>query len=85
LSAVVSRRSAHFEARGNLIRHTGAADPIRALDDHDLETRLRQLVGRDEAIVAHPDDDDVALRQGATVRRRDRLSAYLDFAGSSIS
>ncbi len=53
------RGRAHLEAGSNLIRDARPTHPVRALDHDDMKARLREVVRRDEAVVACPDDHSI--------------------------
>ena len=48
-----------MKARRELLGHRAAADDLAALQDHRLEARAREVVGRDQAVVAAADDRDI--------------------------
>ena len=47
------------KARGELLGHRAPADDLAALEDNRLEARAREVVGRDETVVAAADDRDI--------------------------
>ncbi len=48
-----------MKPRRELLGHRAAADDLAALQDHRLEARAREVVGRDQAVVAAADDRDI--------------------------